>query len=822
MVVVGFLFGELVALADIRWGIAMIIYLLVGIMAVAFCYGLFLVRGKVKLWDKMIVLCVYISILLGYVSYNWEAAIFEKYDKLQYGIGKFDEISHENSGEDERDGIGNVDGDIHVSVAGEVTAIVQKKYGYVVELKTTEGLIWIQLDDISEIKYGVMLSVSGIINPMKQADNQGNYDERSYLHSNGVILKVKVVDNTSVKIMGSSEDYSFIKNSLYKIKIQAMQILKQQCDEKEMGLLSAIVLGEKTYLDEGIKELYSANSIAHVLSISGVHISVIGMGIYHLLRVRMRYVSSGTISVVIMILFSIMIGNSVSAVRAVIMFVVHILGDILGRKYDMLSALSLSAFMLLWDNPYYITNASFLLSYSAMVAVAVTAPIVLNFLKADNNFVKTMIFNISLTFTSMPINMCLFYRVSTYSIVLNLMVVPLMGVMLVMAIVGMIVTAFSAVIGEACFGISVYILRFYEWLCNMAERLPASSVVTGSLSTEGILIYYVLFIFVLWIMAKKKHDIYEKANKTNKLAVMTQSNRMAVIMTVIIAMLISIMIFIVYRQKQDGFEICFLDVGQGDCAYIHSQNGSDYLIDGGSSDEENIGKYKLESFLEYKDVDKLEYVFISHCDTDHISGIMELIERGKIAIDNIVLPQTEKITSSENGLNIVTLAKENGIEILYFEKGSCLKDGELEFSCISPQSDEIYSDLNESSLVLFMKCKNIIVFFAGDIGIDKEQQLLDEVSLYLKTVKMKTEEELFIVYKVAHHGSKYSSSVTLLEVLKPNVAIISCGQDNSYGHPHLEVIDRLEASGAELFYTMMSGQVTFSTDKIKSKPRLKY
>ena len=119
MVVVGFLFGELVALADIRWGLAMIIYFLVGIMAVAFCYGLFLVRGKVKLWDKMIVLCVYISILLGYLSYNWEAAIFEKYDKLQYGIGKFDEISHENSGEDERGWYWNTNGRTDMGVVSK-------------------------------------------------------------------------------------------------------------------------------------------------------------------------------------------------------------------------------------------------------------------------------------------------------------------------------------------------------------------------------------------------------------------------------------------------------------------------------------------------------------------------------------------------------------------------------------------------------------------------------------------------------------------------------------------------------------------------------
>ncbi len=802
MVVVAFLIGELAAYIGVDCKAAMVIYIAMFFLAMAFCYSLFLVRKKVKLWDKLVVVCCLVALLSGYCKYNIQAKIFEKYDTFQYGIEQ-----------EVREGL-------KTSVTGEVTAIVKKEYGYTVELKVAEGLVWLQLQDVMGIKYGATLWATGRVNPMKRADNPGNYDEREYLHSNGVILKIKVdnegddafysnldsnlnLANCNIKIIDDKDDYSFIEDSLYRIREGAVDILKAQCDEKEMGLLSAIVLGEKAYMDEEIKELYSTNSIAHVLSISGLHISVVGMGLYHLLRKKMRYLSSAAISGVLMILFSILTGNSVSAIRAVIMFVMSVIADVLGRKYDMLSAISLSALILLWGNPFYITNASFILSYSAMLAVAVTAPIVTSFFRTENNIIKTLLFNISLTFTSLPINMCLFYRISTYSILLNLLIVPFMGLMLVMAILGMFVSIFWGALGEICLGTSVYILRFYEWLCRFVEKLPAYSVVTGEMSTPMMILYYLLLGVILLVMVKLGQMTGNSNDASDEKSVVDVSR---ILVKGIMLLSFLCMIFIVYRQKQDGFLLYFLDVGQGDCAYIHSECGNDYLVDCGSTDEKSVGEYKLESFLESKDVDDIEYAFVSHCDNDHISGIVELIKRGKIPIRNLVLPHVEKVSPSEKGSELVALAKSSGVSIMYFGAGSNIKDGGLEFVCLSPIVDGAYSDINEASMVLFMKYGDIITFFAGDISLDIEKELLTNISSYLedRSVYLGSEKQT-IIYKVAHHGSKYSSSAALLEVLKPDISIVSYGEGNSYGHPHEETIKRLEEADSKIFYTARSG-----------------
>ena len=838
--VVAFIVGELAAFAGVEKGAALIVYLVTLFMAVAVCYGLFLLGRKVKLWDMAVLIGCCVCLLSGYLMFFSQAELFEKYDRLQYG---------ESS---------------KISVTGVVTSIIQKEYGYTIELKVDDGLVWVDITNIDGIRYGATLSVTGYINPMKCADNPGNYDEREYLHSNGVILKIKaeedeqasfyesymkidgILENQDaiknqfpdvVRILGDSDDYSFIKDSLYRIRLKAIEILSKQCDKKEMGLLSAIVLGEKSYIDDDIKELYSANAIAHVLSISGVHISVIGMGLYHLLRMRMRYVSSAAISATIMLLFVVMTGNSVSAVRAVIMFFLHVIADVFGRKNDMLSAISLSALVLLFDNPFYITNASFLLSYSAMIAVAVTAPVVTEYFKTENNFIKILLFNISLTITTIPVNMCLFYRLSTYSILLNLLVVPLMGLMLAMTILGMAVSMVSLVIGEACLGTSVYILRLYEWLCHMAEGLPEASVVTGSMRIEMVLLYYGLLVSVLLLMRRKDERTKGKVdakikckirgkwqgeiikvkrpgeiNEIIKVKRPSENNGKIKVIDLVIAALLIILIFIVYKSKTDGFEMIFLDVGQGDCAYIHSEDGNDYLIDCGSTDERNVGKYKLESFLEYKDVDCLEYVFISHCDTDHISGIIELIEREQVCIDNLVLSTIEKNSPSDNGRLLTELASKRGIDVLYFGKGSNIKDGQLEFICLNPESDTNYSDINEASMVLFMTYKSLVAFFAGDIGAKTELKLLEDISFYIDETKKKLIKEPTIIYKVSHHGSMYSNSVELLEVLKPDVSIISCGEDNSYGHPHEETLKRLESVGTLVLSTPESKAVVVDYD----------
>ena len=554
----------------------------------------------------------------------------------------------------------------------------------------------------------------------------------------------------------------------------------------------------------------------------------------------MRYISSATISMGIMSLFLVFIGNPISATRAVIMFIVHLIADLFGRKYDMLSALSLAAIVLLIDNPYYLVNASFQLSFMAMIAASVCAPVMIgafekygvrslnanidNKDKKNNENVwrkklviavsKMFVFNVVLSITLMPLNCFLFFRHSAYSPLVNIIVVPLVSVVLVMTLLGMLAAIFFQPVGVFIIGVAVYILRFFTWLSEQIVTLPHASVVTGKLTLKEVVLCYIMLGICLFIVWDKTSWSLKKVEAKN-----------IGIKSFAILCLMSLFLIIVFRGKYEGFSICFLDVGQGASIYMKSQNGNDYLIDGGSLDEKNIGEYKIESFLEARQVDKLEYVFVTHCDTDHISGIEELIVRGNILIDNLVLPDISKEAREEKYIELEAMAKKHGIKVLYMKSGDMIQDGELKLSCINPYVDgevsydnyalqgEIQTeirpevigarnstDINENSLVFVAEYKTLVAVFTGDIGKETEKGLISSIEKFDLKDKV-------VIYDVAHHGSRNSNSEEFIRLLKPRVAVVSCGKDNAYGHPAVEVLERLDKVGCDVWLTYESGQI---------------
>ena len=794
--------------------------------------------------------------------------IYEKYDEMQYDRLQYAETEND----EDKQGY---------EIEGEIKEIKENTYGYTITLRADEGLVYVYTDStlcgllteaynhrtmINDAEeeyiesfvaclYGKEVAVCGEIIPMERARNFGNYDEYKVLRSKGVLVKMSA---ESMYLFGGKEEegeclketYNVqeielsdemkkltISGRICKMKNYLRKILNNIVPEKEYGILSAMVLGDNTDLDKNIKELYSLSGISHIITISGLHISLIGMGLYKLLRRKMRYVSSATISLGIMTLFLVFIGNPISATRAVIMFFVHIFADLYGRKYDVLSALSLAAIIILMDNPYYLLNASFQLSFIAIIAVSVSAPIVTSLFFRDeeddakdkkkevnknenrkNTLEKSgrymlitgvcnvsmyigriLIFNIAMTITLMPINSYLFFRHSTYSPLSNMIVVPLVGLVLGMTLLGMISAIFIPALGTFFVGTGVYLLEFFTWLSEKIVELPYANVITGKISLlEVILCYVILTIGLMraWKMTENIKKFWRYVE---------------------LFLLLIIFLFLVFREKIDRFTVSFLDVGQGACIYIKSDEGNDYLIDGGSSDERNVGEYRIESFLEARKIEKLEYVFVTHCDTDHISGISEIIERENISIDNLVLPDISVNARDEKYLKLVELAKLQGIEVIYMKSGDKLKDGQMMLSCINPSGEDevnkasakvVTTDINDASLVFVLEYKELSVVLTGDIGKEVEKQILDDLELMLlKSGEKSDTYQKIVVYDVAHHGSANSNSDEFIHLITPSISVVSCGKDNSYGHPAKEVLERLKDVGSEIWCTFESGQI---------------
>jgi len=260
--------------------------------------------------------------------------------------------------------------------------------------------------------------------------------------------------------------------------------------------------------------------------------------------------------------------------------------------------------------------------------------------------------------------------------------------------------------------------------------------------------------------------------------------------------------------------ITVLDVGQGDGIFIRGPEGNTYLIDGGSSDIKKVGKYRIEPFLKFQGVGTIDYIFVSHGDGDHISGIEEMIKRMDVgvAIETIVFP--ERGVWDEDLDRLARLAMEMGVRVVEMKAGQMLREGELEFVCLAPDFDTNMADSNASSMVLALNYGEFNMLFTGDVEGEGEEKLKE----YLKEELQRSYPEIhWEVLKVAHHGSRNSSTEGFLELVKPSYSIVSAGRDNSYGHPHKETVERLEGVGSEVLSTQEYGAITIVTDGEKMK-----
>ncbi len=243
-----------------------------------------------------------------------------------------------------------------------------------------------------------------------------------------------------------------------------------------------------------------------------------------------------------------------------------------------------------------------------------------------------------------------------------------------------------------------------------------------------------------------------------------------------------------------GLEVDILVVDQGDGIYIQSEEGLHIFIDGGSSGASDVGTYRILPFLKYKGIRSIDYWIVTHPDSDHFSGLLECIESG-YAIKNLVFATA--VYKNSNYETLMATAEEYKINVCYIQAGDTIGSESLTLTCIYPSADMegAYDDPNPLSIVLLLETDGFKGLFTGDLAIEQEE--LFDFDLIGK----------IDFFKVSHHGSNYSNSSLLLAATSPTYAAISCGANNSYGHPGADALARLTEAGCNILYTMNSGQI---------------
>ena len=668
-----------------------------------------------------------------------------------------------------------------VKITGQVYQIeVRESYQIlylILSKKTARILVY---DDAKQsVQIGNKVNVKGELSLFEEARNPGNFDQKFYYEKQkiGAFLWAEALRVTD-------RESNPLKQGLYELRQKWKRILIDAAGEEDGGALAAILLGEKQGMDREIRELYQVNGIAHVLAISGLHLSFLGVGVYHLLRrITGSYTVGGLAGVLFLSAYILMIGMTVSAFRAMVMFLFRIGADLSGRHYDSPTALAAAAVTVCMWRPLSLYDSGFWLSFGALIAIIFILPIFKN-LPAQSLWAS-----VSVNLFLLPILMYSFYEVPIYGVFLNLIVIPLLSVLMAAGLIGTMISLFWEHAGEAIFLCCRIIFRVYEHSCEAALRLPFARVVTGQQDIWKILFYYVFLFAAVLLLRKKEENKGEKRSRKKRV----------VLSVLLVGTGMTILLFT--AQVKDKITITMLDVGQGDGLVIRGPEGKTYFMDGGSSDVKKVGEYRIEPYLLSQGIGSLDYVFASHGDQDHISGIKELVQRQKtgVTIKRLVLPTQ---TVWDDALKeLAEMAEKEGIPVFTMEKGQCLTEGKLSLTCIQPGKGEMEETGNSASLVLALRYGDFDMLFTGDVEGEGEKRLVDHL-------QGEYSECVWDVLKTAHHGSGNSTTEEFLKTAAPQYAFISAGKNNSYGHPHKETLERLKDAGAIVYSTQEEGAVT--------------
>lgn len=687
-------------------------------------------------------------------------------------------------------------------------------------------LVYLPPEEIGkeELLPGMKLLCMGELEIFEPARNEGEFDYRLYYRSRHICCRMSA---KKAEITDRSADP--LKAAAYSFRERAREALKQFCTEKDAGLLSAVLLGDKTQMDEEINDLYQKNGIAHLLAVSGLHVSLIGMGLYRLLRrLGLGFGWAGVWSGGLLFLYGTMTGFGPSVFRACLMLACSFAASYLGRTYDLLSAMSLAAICLSLENPFVIFTGAFQLSFGAVFAIGWAGKELSDGLECKKEWENALAVSLAIQLVTGPIVLYHFFEYPLYGIFLNFLVIPLMTYVvgagiagLLMGLAGISLLAAAAGTGSlsgaaaaaghllelgavGSMGTCHYIFALYEMLCRLTKRLPGSSLILGRPESWKLAAYYgVLAAFLLFLgnRVRKRAETGERTKAGEMMAADREEAAKGRLMDriKIWGFLSSLIAFLLYRSVS-GLRIDFIDVGQGDGILLETKKQV-VLVDGGSTQLKKLGEQRLEPLLKSRGIRKIDMAFVSHGDQDHISGLMWLLEEDTgIEIGRLFLPLPGK--GEEIYEKLESAAARKGVKADYICAGDLIQSGKLSLSCLYPYRDTLSSDRNGHSEVLLAEYGDFSMLLMGDLGTEGEAEIAE----------VWDEKKKVQILKAGHHGSSTSSSELFLDTVRPQIAVLSYGKDNSYGHPHPEVIERLEERGIASWATEEQGMITVRTD----------
>lgn len=676
-----------------------------------------------------------------------------------------------------------------------------------VERLTLPGGATIKVNGLALVKtaryprrhYGDRVRVEGVLETPPEFEG---FSYREYLTRQGVHSLIR----DARVILLSERQASPLLYHLFALKARARSVIASLLPEPQAALLTGILLGVEAGIPADLMDDFAATGTSHIIAISGFNITIVA-GV--LTRVAERisgkrravWIALGGVAI-----YTVLVGASAAVVRAALMGALYLLARCLGRStYAPISLAAAAIAMTAW-NPYILWDVGFQLSFAATIGLVLYAdPLERGCERALTRFLSVararkivnllrdaLLVTLAAQITTTPLILLYFGRLSLITLVTNLLILPVQPHVMIIGGLALLLGLILRPLGQATAWVAWLFLTWTIEAVRLTGRLPGASVpaqVTGWMVWG----YYVLLGLITWWHAQtpeRRRALWAR--------VAAHLGDKAIAGTAVVLLALALCF---WRSLPDGqLHVFFLDVGQGDAILIQTPSGRQALIDGGPSQTALLTQ--LGRRMPFWDR-TLDVVVLTHPDHDHIAGLLAVLERyhvgvivwTPVGIESAEYEQWQRLVEREGA---VLYRGEAGLRVTL--------DAGVDMTILWPEAEWLGSaeaDVNNASVVARLVYGNVSLLLTGDIGAEAEHRLAADSPALRSTL-----------LKVAHHGSCDSTTAEFLEAVNPQVAIISVGAENLFGHPCAETLRRL--GNASVYRTDEHGAIEFVSDGMRA------
>jgi competence protein ComEC len=722
------------------------------------------------------------------------------------------------------------------------------------------GQVLLNFREPSFFRYGDAIRFNSKLRLPRNFGNPGSFDYEKYLRFRGILVRGFINDAAGIVVL-RRDIGNPVRIWLERFREQIRKTILNTAPDIEGRIIQAMILGDQKEIPKEIMEKFNRTGTTHIIAISGFNIGIVALfslfvvrlllksSEYLLLRWNMILIST-LISILVVVLYTFIAGSGISVIRASIMVVLFMASILVNREQDLYNTLAFAAFLILIMSPYSLFDISFQLSFLAVVSILFLTPRLVqllpptltsdamgptrekgllgHFKNAPRTISLFFFASLSATLGTLPLILFYFNRLSLVTLVANLIVVPILGVIAIpFCLLIIIAVPISSWLAEVIIQVSSLLVKISLYLIEILSSLPWSSAYISTPTFLEIVAFYLLLISAgFWLDWLNKRD---KTIKKKKALILSMGIPILLIFFIIDGM------FIYVKGLQKGIlSLTYVDVGQGSSVLVRFPGGRRMIVDGGGffDDTFDVGKYVLAPFLWHERISTIDIAVLTHPHPDHLQGLLFILENFHV---REVWTNGERIDSplyfsflqiiQDRGIVMRTMSdmtpemSVSGVRIRILNpqrispappviaspslgSGNNNEGASISIPPASVKKRSSVSDeVNERSLVLKLSFGRRTFLLSGDITEISEKRLVSSVD------DLKSD-----VLFVPHHGGSRSSSTPFLEKVKPHTAVISCGFDNIFRFPHPETIKRLEHSGATIYRTDRHGAVTIQTN----------